>query len=1210
MTETGEKRKRHRWRWVFLGIVLTGLAVVAALPWVLALPPAQKAMRGFASRLLAPSSVEFDAVRLSWTQPTRIEKLVLADPAGLPILTSGHAEFEWSLRDMLFNRSKKATLTFHDDSLDVERAADGTINIYETLRPVIKDHPPIRLIVKFDHGKLRYRDPLFAEPVLSDDSEIELDLGMDLQPISWSIALNRPGEAGAGASQLEIQGEYSRANVATDGQHELALSLKGKRWPWSIAKDDLKSTGQFSGSIELNRRSGRVVLAGETALAQLVLSGGPLAAPDTIRLDEVTAHWKAALGDGIWSIDRLELRSPIVTLAGSGIVPSTTDRGITLDGTINLALLARQLPATLHLREGLEVKSGAVALHAELTRAPDGRSQVGMLTGKLTDLAASLRGKSLAMTDPASFAARAMVGPRSAALERLDIQTPYLKVTGQGDLDQGLSIAATLDLAVFRSRFHDWVDLGDIELAGTGKLDGRYQRKGAVYQASAALSLRDLKLGGLPAVDRFERSNITVDARANGPAAAPGWPSDWSDFSLAVRDGLNDLKCKATLTPSPRLVSFDGSAQAQFEARGARHQLSGEWKAAWDADGVSADRIALALVPVTKWGPGIGAGDPLRWTGRARYRASDDELTVESLAPEGAVPGRMPATVAQQSLRLKGLRDRRGLDARLDADVDLAPVDKYLRPDDRPVSGHVVVAAHAKRQEDDWEFGSRLELREPARAGADGKPITLGGDLSIRLDGRYAAKSDRLDLGAFGLNAPYIQLDGAGSIAALSGRPRLDLKGNLSPDWKRLSELMAAHVEPRARISGLARPWRLAGTIESLTPSAWPAALDGEIGLSIEQFDVFGMKMGVAPMVLRSSAGRLTIDPIDTTLNGGKLRLEPVLNRGEDGVYWLQMGPSSGLEGAVVNDEVSHRVLSYVAPILDGATRVDGAISLSLVEASMPILGPPEEKPYFEGDLAFNDVRFLPGPLAEELLSVFRLDQKPLLVLRDTISVQISDGKVRQEGLVIPVGKLASIGLDGSVDFDKNLDLVARFAMAPGVDNVPVLSPILEAARFELPIKGTLEKPKIDGDALKDKFKNFGTGLLGGGIQMGIEGLDRVLRGVTVPPFRGMIPGGRKRTPTPAGPARGVPAPPTPAGGAAARSSALPDPKSDANVGRASAPRPGERPAGGILGILRSAGAFGSAERKAARQERRAERQAKKADRQAGPTNPDRPGED
>ena len=117
----------------------------------------------------------------------------------------------------------------------------------------------------------------------------------------------------------------------------------------------------------------------------------------------------------------------------------------------------------------------------------------------------------------------------------------------------------------------------------------------------------------------------------------------------------------------------------------------------------------------------------------------------------------------------------------------------------------------------------------------------------------------------------------------------------------------------------------------------------------------------------------------------------------------------------------------------------------------------------------------MPGELADQLLSVFRLESKPLVELRDPVSVRIAGRKVYQNGLVIPVGNVACDRTRRLGRLRQNLDMVARFALNPLRSRVPVLSPLVETARFELPIRGTLAKPKIDGDALKERWKTFGT---------------------------------------------------------------------------------------------------------------------------------------
>jgi translocation and assembly module TamB len=342
---------------------------------------------------------------------------------------------------------------------------------------------------------------------------------------------------------------------------------------------------------------------------------------------------------------------------------------------------------------------------------------------------------------------------------------------------------------------------------------------------------------------------------------------------------------------------------------------------------------------------------------------------------------------------------------------------------------------------------------------------------------------------------PFGSVEGSGPVTDLRGSPSFDLKGMISPDWKVLSERLAREVEPNASISGSPRAWRVSGTMPRSEGTSLLDTLNGEFGINLEQVDVFGMRLGKTALVVRAEAGKIGIDPIDAILNSGRLHLEPEVTHDKQGIAWIHMGPASGLLDAVVNDEVSHRVLSFVAPVLDQATRVRGRVSVALSDAYLPLGTGKEVQPKIDGDVLFDAVEFMPGTLADKLIGIFRQERRPLLVLRDPVSVRIVGRTIYQEGLIIPLGKVAVIGIEGTVDFDQNLNLVASFAMAPPRKEIPVLSEILENTQLQVPITGTLKNPRLNGDAIAERFKNMGVNMLDNVIGAGVNGLGRILQG-------------------------------------------------------------------------------------------------------------------
>ncbi len=713
-----------------LGVVVLAAGVLVAAPWLARLPAVQRRIAARANAILAPSSVSFEAVRFAWLGPTEIDHPILRDAQGTVMVDAPRAVFTWTLLDIGLGRIGPATLKLPSAKLDLERAADGTINLYETLRPVLSDHPRWPLTIDVRAGRLQFADASWDAPFEADRADVLLDLGHGWSPIAWTIGLGRSGPE---ADRIAIEGRFSRSEYDDQGRHDVRLNVSSPGWPlWRGAA--------AGGRIDAERLAGRWRI--DANLAFLGLTPGDLGK------QPVLAKLALAGGDPGWTAEGIEIGSPWGSLKGNGRLE-----------------------------------------HA------GGRSTIGL------DLVAA-----------SSAAGRAPAAVKLAA---------------------------------------------DV-----------------VHKAGLWTIGLDLK------------------AATNAP-----------DENLAVN-------------------------------------------------------------------------------GQAVYDLAAERLTLKTLE----------------------------------------------------------------------------------------------------------------------ILAPYVRIEGSGSIDHAQ-TAKVDLKGLIDPDWDALTQRLAARIEPGARIAGGPRPWRLAGPLTRPWSASSLDGLEGEIGARVQELDVFGLKLARTDLVARLANGRVAIDPIEARLNGGRLHLEPEVVQEKTGDWSVRLTESSYLDRAAVNEDVSHRVLAYVAPVLEGATRVEGQVSFRTKDARFPIGG---SKPPMavEGNLLFHELRFLPGPLAADLFRLFRSEPRPLLVLRDTLQVQVSDRSVRQQGLKIPMGDLASVGLEGEVGFDRSLDLLASLAIEPRPGR-----PLPMGAKLSIPIKGTLDQPRIDTTAMQDKLKSFGADLLENGLSIGIGGLGRLLEGLPDRPFEGLFRG-------------------------------------------------------------------------------------------------------
>ena len=391
------------------------------------------------------------------------------------------------------------------------------------------------------------------------------------------------------------------------------------------------------------------------------------------------------------------------------------------------------------------------------------------------------------------------------------------------------------------------------------------------------------------------------------------------------------------------------------------------------------------------------------------------------------------------------------------------------------LAGNGRASGDLRRTAEGLEGTIAAELRDLAS-------LEAGDDPAIRLNlkASYRNDADRLDLAEMALASPYASLDASGSLSDLTGRRLVDLKGTLTPHWEAITALVARELDPGVQLSGGSRPFRVHAALGDGSADEVRKTLVGELGVDLTEAQFFGLRLGPTPLVLRAEGGEIALDPIDASLNEGRIHLEPEFVLEDEGGATLRLGETSTMRDVRINDEVSHRVLSFVAPVLDRATRASGSVSVALDHAEFPLGAKAGRTANVEGSVLFQDVEFAPGPLVDELNRMIGRNDPRSLRLDEPVALTIADRRVHQRGLAIPLGNLTRIELEGWVDFDRNLALTASVPVTSAmVANIPLLDDIVAGTRIKVPIGGTLDAPKVDREAANLALKDLGKELLG-----------------------------------------------------------------------------------------------------------------------------------
>ncbi|MGD9873131.1 MAG: DUF748 domain-containing protein [Kiritimatiellia bacterium] len=181
----------------------------------------------------------------------------------------------------------------------------------------------------------------------------------------------------------------------------------------------------------------------------------------------------AVLIDALCAADRVEianimLQSGFANMKVSGNLGKTADGALEASGSVNLAALARELPSTLGLQEGVELSEGTVAVSGKIARAA-GETRFEASAG-IDALRGSRNGEAIAWDAPTRIEVRGQQAEGAFKLDHFAVSSPFMSGSGSGDLNRlKLHLDASLDKTL--AEVGKFVDLNGMIASGDASLD-------------------------------------------------------------------------------------------------------------------------------------------------------------------------------------------------------------------------------------------------------------------------------------------------------------------------------------------------------------------------------------------------------------------------------------------------------------------------------------------------------------------------------------------------------------------------------------------------------------------------------------------------------------------------------------------------------------------------------------------------------------------
>jgi len=476
------RKRRRRWPYVLAVCALAIVLLIALLPRILSLGAARRLILSRVNSRL-DGSVEMASWSLRWFSGLGFEGVKLKDADGRTVLEVQAVHVSASVPMLLGSMKDLGTVEIVSPSFDLVCGGPGAAvpspGGPPGARSPGKEPPALRVPLPFDlkarllvrdgSGSLRFAD---AGPLHVRDFKADVRIDGLHQPIRYEAE----AAAGEGGGRLKLTGS---ATVAKDGvvspdhldaSSEVSVSGFDLSDVSPIARQlgmPADVGGLVDGRLTVEVQGIGAAASGEVHVRNLVLAGGPLGT-DRPEIAKVDASFDLEVSADGATVRELQIASPVARADLSGTLSlqpqGTLPRGsLRASGSVDLAPLARLLPNTLRLREGLVIEGGTCALQAQVDS--DGETTRLAADFRLAELVATTDGREIRPQAPLAARLVAEIGPAGPRVELIELDSSFATAKASGTLDR-FALDASVHLAAAMAEVASFVDVGQWQMSG------------------------------------------------------------------------------------------------------------------------------------------------------------------------------------------------------------------------------------------------------------------------------------------------------------------------------------------------------------------------------------------------------------------------------------------------------------------------------------------------------------------------------------------------------------------------------------------------------------------------------------------------------------------------------------------------------------------------------------------------------------------------
>ena len=1107
-----------------------------ALAWFAPAIVASTGMMNSAIATLLPEfegQIRIERASLAWLSPIQLEAVSVTDADAKDLATVESITTDNSLWTLIRNRSDLGKITVREPRLTIVVRTDGS-NLEDALAPLLKKEGQSSFHITLQDASVS------VSTVESDSVEItNIDAEFSNLTDSSVFDIRSSGKIQDGSFDLTAIARRSESTMSLEDvsftSDELPLDVSAPIF--TRFNKDAAITGQMTGTVKAERVSStELSTTTDLTLASLNVHSTELFGEDRLQADNAQLKGSIQRKADSVSVDmhlisdlgQVDLRASAALdqyrESGfvSGLLHTAKSESFSAKGNIDLQGLAEVLPHVLHIRDGAHIDSGKLSFDTESIDTETGHAWTAKANA--SDLKVNVDGKQHAWKSPLTLNAKLRAANNSFVIDELDCRSDFLTVSGSGSTSNA-NLTASADLDLLMQEIGQLIDLGDVSVSGQSKATFKIQledKASASIRGHAELNNFELSAAGqsvseqklsvdFTSIGTLENSRVT---ELVGTLVEINSGSDKLSLSFTkpIQLGSASANYDARLTLVGNAKTWKDRA-AQFlpmQSIDVAGQLNAEADIQFHGQELSLSNAKVHSRPFRFANEFLDINEPELtaqvngiWSG-AQQKLTIDAATIQSQALNADISNFAVALVEEDEASTNGI---------VKFDGDLGAIQHWLKSEEPPttkangaISGTLKLDHRGKSST--AELVSQLKQLQLLELNDQKQwaPYWSKDQVDAQSSLQYVPSSDTLTVNRFSLATTAGVLNLSGDVLQLKSTADANLKGDMEYDVAEVvasfKDIVGGSVTATGRQK---RSLELKGPLAKILKSEIkasqrvPPELIALGGIGWQSANFYGLDAGPASIDAQLNKQVLQFAPVNMTVGGGRVNLAPQF-RFDDEATRLVHGKADVIQQVRLSREVCREWLKYVAPQVADSTAVEGHFSLSLTETDVPIDDPASGT--VAGVLGIQSAKVSGGPMILSIASIASRVEgivrrrsprqilnatKPLFQIRDqSVGFKLVDRRMHHSDFEVIVDNMP-ITTSGSVGFDESIDLMVRFPIPEAWLGSNKFLVFLKGVELEVPISGTLDRPKVDERVFATLLKRIGRDSVKSIINNGVE---------------------------------------------------------------------------------------------------------------------------